>query len=65
MILSDDPVADFERLDADLNKKLSLYPTCDYCGKTIQDEYCYVISEETVCCACLDKHFRQEVMPYE
>lgn len=62
---TDDPEADFDRWDSELNRKLSLFPQCDYCGKTIQDEHYYVISEESVCCECLDRHFRQDVIPYE
>ena len=38
---------------------------CEYCGKPIQDDYCYEISGEILCEACLNDHFKRSVSEYE
>lgn len=46
-------------------KKIPVIPKCDFCGKQIQDSFCYRIDGEAVCKHCLDRHFKEEVIPYE
>lgn len=46
-------------------KKIPVVPKCDFCGKQFQDSFCYRIEGEAVCKDCLDRHFKEEVIPYE
>lgn len=46
-------------------KETPVIPRCDFCGKPIQDSFYYRINEEAVCKDCLDRHFKEEVIPYE
>lgn len=59
MILTDDPVADFERHDREQTAALELLPICDMCNDRIQDEYLYEINGEFVCETCLDRFFKK------
>ena len=34
-------------------------PKCEYCGKEIQDEYCFEINDEIICEDCLMENFRK------
>ena len=61
MLYSDDPIADFDRHDAEQNKQLARLPVCAYCDEPIQDEFCYEINGEYYCEDCLDMHFRKAV----
>ena len=59
-IRTDDPVRDFERHDAEQQRKLDRLPKCEYCGEPIQDEECYEINGALVHSDCatdyLDKN---------
>lgn len=57
---TDDPIRDFERYDAELEKALEKRPICDECGEHIQDDYMYVIGNYTLCEDCL-KNFREAI----
>ena len=59
MYYTDDPVADFDRYDAEQEKRLAELPECDYCGEKITDDYYYNINGDVICEECLKKHFRQ------
>ncbi len=48
-----------------LFKEIPDIPKCDFCGEPIQDGFCYRINGEAVCKHCLDRHFKEEVIPYE
>lgn len=61
MILTDDPLADFDRYDRQQEEWLNSLPVCDCCGEPIQDEYCYEINGDLICEDCLDMHFRKAV----
>ena len=38
---------------------------CEYCGKPIQDDYCYEINGEILCEVCLNDNFKRSVELYE
>lgn len=64
MYRTDNPIADFERWDADQQERLEKLPVCTVCGKRIQDDYCYEINDEIFCTDCLDDEFRRETEDY-
>lgn len=64
MVYSDDPVADFERHDREQAKRLAQLPICSVCDSPIQDENLYLINDEFVCPACLDRDFKKDVDDY-
>jgi len=59
---TDDPIADFNRHDAEQNKWLEQRPVCVDCGEHIQDEEAYYINGEWICETCMDS-YRREVLP--
>ena len=61
MIFTDDPVADFERYDAEQQALMDELPVCDYCEEPIQDNYYYEIGNECLCENCLNEQFRKDV----
>lgn len=63
MYWTDDPVADFERYDAQKEAKLETLPECSECGCRIQDEYAYYINGEWICEQCMKENYRKEVLP--
>ena len=63
MYFSDDPVADFERYDAEQQTKLEQLPECSECGNHIQDEYAFYINGEWICERCMKENYRREVFP--
>lgn len=64
MYITDDPIADFERWDAEQQERIEKLPVCSICGEHIQDEYCYEINDEIFCADCLDDEFRRETEDY-
>lgn len=65
MYISDDPIADFYRYDAEQQAKLDKLPKCDYCGEPIRDEHYYEINGDFICVKCLDQNFKKEVECYD
>lgn len=61
MNYTDDPVADFDRYDAEQQAKLEKLPVCSYCDTHIQDDYLYEINDEVICEECLNQNFRKNV----
>lgn len=61
MFLSDDPVADFARYDAEQSRRLAQLPTCQRCGDAIQQETAVCIEGFWYCDECLD-YYRREVV---
>ena len=57
---SDDPEADFNRLDAQRAKDEANLPHCDYCGEVIYESY-YEINGEIICEECMASHFKRNV----
>ena len=64
MYITDDPLEDFARHDAEQARELEKLPICAECGEPIQTEECYEINDELVCPDCLEYHYRKEVEDY-
>lgn len=62
MYYTDNPLADFERYDADQHSQLERRPVCADCGHHIQDETAYYINSEWICMDCMSSYER-EVLP--
>lgn len=58
---TDDPIADFERYDAEQQAQLDKLPVCCECDEPIQGEYCYEINGEYICEECLEYNHRKDV----
>lgn len=61
---TDDPLADFERHDAEQQRRLDKLPRCGYCDEPITDDIYYEINGECVCEECLKEHHRKAVEDY-
>ena len=61
---TDNPLADFDRHDAECEAELERLPKCDYCGKRIQDDYLYDLEGDIVCENCMKREFRKETESY-
>lgn len=59
-----DPLDDFNRLDREQTEWLQKLPVCEICGEAIQDEKLYVINDEFVCPACLERDFKKRTDDY-
>ena len=64
MTYTDNPVADFERYDAQRQRELDKLPRCSYCDEPIQDDFCFEINDELICESCLNEHHRKLVDAY-
>jgi formylmethanofuran dehydrogenase subunit E len=64
MCYTDDPVADFERHDAEQQEKLDKLPKCADCGQPIQDDYLYDLNGDLFCKKCMTANFRRPVDDY-
>lgn len=62
MYYTDNPIADFERYDAEQHSQLEHRPVCVDCGHHIQDETAYYINSEWICMDCMSSYER-EVLP--
>ncbi len=49
-----DPIEDFERYDADRERKLRCLPVCSLCREHIQQETAVCFNDEWICDECLD-----------
>jgi formylmethanofuran dehydrogenase subunit E len=61
MYWTDDPVADFNRYEAEQARMLERLPKCSECGEPIQDEDCYEFNDELICEECLKDNHRKQV----
>lgn len=61
MYLTDDPIADFNRLDAEQTAWLRKLPTCQKCGDAIQQERAVCIEGYWFCDECIE-NYRREVI---
>lgn len=59
MFLSDDPVKDFDRYDAEQEKKLERCPYCVECDRSVQDEHYYLFDDKIICPQCLLENHKQ------
>ena len=57
---TDDPIADFNRLDAEQWELLQKCPKCSVCDEHIQEEEAYYIHDVWICEACME-NFKKEV----
>ena len=64
MCWTDDPIADFNRYEAEQQKLLEKLPICYECGEPIQTEDCYEINDELICPKCLKDNHRKKVEDY-
>lgn len=53
MFRTDDPIADFNRHDAERERRLIRFPVCACCDERIQDDDLYDFDGELVCPECL------------
>lgn len=58
MYYTNDPVADYNRYDADQQRELERLPVCAECGHPITDDGCYKINDQLICEECLDIYYR-------
>lgn len=65
MYRTDDPIADFNRWDAEQQEWIEKRPVCSICGEHIQDDYYYLINDEIICPDCLENEFRKEIEDYD
>lgn len=61
---TDEPLADFNRWDAEQQRKLDRLPKCYECEEPIQTEECFEINGECVCPECLDNNHKHWVEDY-
>lgn len=64
MTFTDDPIADFERYDAEQQAELDKLPVCEYCGEHIQSDYYFEIEGVIICEDCLNDNFRKDIEDY-
>jgi transposase-like protein len=62
MCWTNDPIADFNRWDDEMNSRLEQRPVCADCDEHIQDEFAYYINGEWICKDCMSSYER-EVLP--
>ena len=57
-----DPIADFNRKDAEESRWLDSLPKCKRCGRPIQEENCFDLSDGPICEECVtdyvDENFK-------
>lgn len=63
MFMTDDPVADFNRWDAELQRLLERLPKCTVCCEPIQQEDAVCINGDYYCDNCLD-NMRERIGDY-
>lgn len=61
VMLSDDPVRDFDEWDAERTEWLNKLPKCDRCGEPIQDDHGYELDGEIFCEDCWNRFVDDEI----
>lgn len=61
---TDDPIRDAERHMVKQEALLERFPYCESCGQAIQDDYFYLINDEFMCQACLDRDCKKYTDDY-
>ena len=64
MYITDNPILDFARHDAEQQSALNRLPKCADCGEPITDEHFYLINDEFICQSCLDENYKKCVDDY-
>ena len=57
IVRTDDPIADFNKWDAEQERHLNSLPLCDKCQEPIQDEICYEVCGDILCEDCMKDHY--------
>ena len=60
---TDDPIADYDRYDAEQQRELKRLPRCNHCDCHIRDETAYYIDGEWICEECMDSEYKRQVEP--
>ena len=58
---TDDPIADFNRWNAEQESWLVERPVCADCDEPIQDDHCFEINGEYICPRCMEDLHRRDV----
>jgi hypothetical protein len=61
---TDDPARDFDRWDAEQERRLARLPGCDKCKKRIQDDDYYDVYGEILCEEHMREKFRMSTEDY-
>lgn len=64
MYLTDEPIADFNRLDREQQRELERRPVCVECDEHIQENYFFEVNGECVCTRCMIDNHRKGVNDY-
>ena len=64
MFYSDNPIADFERYDAEQQRQLEKLPKCVGCGEPIQDDDLFDVNGDLFCEECMMATFKRSVENY-
>lgn len=64
MCWTDDPVADYDRYDAEQARDMCKLPVCSDCGEPVQDDHYYLINDEVICPDCMEAGYRREIEDY-
>lgn len=64
MGITDDPIADFNRYDAEQEEAMKKYPECAECGLRITDDYYYEVEGEILCEEHMNERYRKSVDNY-
>jgi formylmethanofuran dehydrogenase subunit E len=59
LMFSDDPIRDYDRHEAEQERRLAKLPVCDDCGEPIQDYY-FEIHDDVLCPDCMEA-YRKDV----
>lgn len=62
VLITDDPIRDFEAWDEEQNRQLEQLPCCADCDHPIQQEDAVYINGEWLCDDCLSS-YRRQVLP--
>lgn len=64
MPYTDDPIADFNKWDAEQENRRKMLPRCCECGKHIQDDELFDVYGDLYCWDCAIKEFRRSTDYY-
>lgn len=59
LMYTDDPIADFNRYDAEQAQAMAKYPVCADCGKSITGDFVFYIEGDIYCEDCMLDNFRR------
>lgn len=64
MYFTDEPAVDAERYAEKQQRALGWLPTCNVCGRHIQEDYLFDVDGSIFCEQCMEKLFKKEVDGY-